>query len=78
MIEAFMGPGPGSLASSAPPGYEGQGQQDDPTGSMGEGGGLELSDTALLQKLHSLVEDAPVNWTYGIFWQLSRSPTEEL
>jgi transcription factor MYC2 len=76
MIEAFMGPEPGLLPSSAPPGYEGQGQQDDPTGTMGESG--ELSDTVLLQKLHSLVEDTHVNWTYGIFWQLSRSPTEEL
>ena len=31
MLEAFMRPGPGSLASSAPPGYEEQGQQDDPS-----------------------------------------------
>ena len=76
MIEAFIGPESGLLPSSAPAGYEGQGQQDDPTGTMGEGVGL--SDTPLLQKLQLLVEDTLVNWTYGIFWQLSRSPTEEL
>lgn len=66
MIEAF-------IPSSAAPGYEGQGQQDDPRGTMGE---AELGDTVLLQKLRFLVEDTPENWTYGIFWQLSRSPTE--
>ncbi|CAM6041362.1 unnamed protein product [Sphagnum compactum] len=34
--------------------------------------------TVLLRRLHSLVEETSLNWTYGIFWQLSASPTGEL
>ncbi|MCO5556266.1 hypothetical protein L7F22_009812 [Adiantum nelumboides] len=34
-------------------------------------GGRRLNETALQQRLHSLVEGSAVNWTYGIFWQLS-------
>lgn len=67
MIEAFMGPAYGI------PSYEAQ----DDLASTGEKG-LELSETVLLRRLHSLVEESSENWTYGIFWQLSTSPTGEL
>ncbi|KAG0628675.1 hypothetical protein M758_1G045000 [Ceratodon purpureus] len=67
MIEAFMGPAYGI------PSYEAQ----DDLASTGDKG-LELSETVLLRRLHSLVEESSENWTYGIFWQLSTSPTGEL
>jgi transcription factor MYC2 len=67
MIEAFMGPGYGS------PRYDAQDDQ----ASTGDKG-VELSETVLLRRLHSLVEDMAVNWTYGIFWQLSSAPSGEL
>ncbi|CAK9194917.1 unnamed protein product [Sphagnum troendelagicum] len=70
MIEAFMGTGGFGL-----PNYSGQGQEDLGTGAAA---GLELSETVLLRRLHSLVEETSLNWTYGIFWQLSASPTGEL
>eukprot|EP00250_Pteridium_aquilinum_P003281 c13605_g1_i1 orf=596-2470(-) len=34
-------------------------------------GGRRLNEAALQQRLQSLVEGSAVNWTYGIFWQLS-------
>ncbi|CAK9859824.1 unnamed protein product [Sphagnum jensenii] len=70
MIEAFMGTGGFGL-----PNYSGQGQEDLGTSAAA---GLELSETVLLRRLHSLVEETSLNWTYGIFWQLSASPTGEL
>ncbi|CAM6017813.1 unnamed protein product [Sphagnum balticum] len=70
MIEAFMGTGGFGL-----PNYSSQGQEDLGTGAAA---GLELSETVLLRRLHSLVEETSLNWTYGIFWQLSASPTGEL
>ncbi|CAM6023124.1 unnamed protein product [Sphagnum balticum] len=42
------------------------------------GGGVEPSETVLLRRLHSMVEESSLNWTYGIFWQLSTSATGEL
>eukprot|EP00252_Welwitschia_mirabilis_P025067 TRINITY_DN7695_c0_g1_i2.p1 TRINITY_DN7695_c0_g1~~TRINITY_DN7695_c0_g1_i2.p1 ORF type:complete len:572 (+),score=94.84 TRINITY_DN7695_c0_g1_i2:481-2196(+) len=35
------------------------------------------SDSALQQKLQSLVESSSFNWTYAIFWQLSRAKSGE-
>ncbi len=70
MIEAFMGTG-----GFGSPNYSSQGQEDLGTGAAA---GLELSETVLLRRLHSLVEETSLNWTYGIFWQLSASPTGEL
>lgn len=37
-----------------------------------------INDCALQQKLQNLVESSPFNWTYAIFWQLSRSKTGEV
>ncbi|KAI5071913.1 hypothetical protein GOP47_0014164 [Adiantum capillus-veneris] len=34
-------------------------------------GGRRLNEAALQQRLQGLVEGSAVNWTYGIFWQLS-------
>ncbi len=70
MIEAFMGSGGLGLTNN----YSHQEQED--LGSCG--GGVELSETVLLRRLHSLVEESSLNWTYGIFWQLSTSATGEL
>ncbi|CAK9875453.1 unnamed protein product [Sphagnum jensenii] len=70
MIEAFMGSGGLGLTNN----YSQQEQED--LGSCG--GGVELSETVLLRRLHSLVEESSLNWTYGIFWQLSTSATGEL
>jgi transcription factor MYC2 len=70
MIEAFMGTGGLGLTNN----YS-QPEQED-LGSRG--GGVEPSETVLLRRLHSLVEESSLNWTYGIFWQLSTSDTGEL
>lgn len=76
MIEAFMGPAtygiPSSFHNNETNGGSAQEEQ------LGNDKGLELSETLLLRRLHSLVEESPENWTYGIFWQLSTSPTGEL
>ena len=37
-----------------------------------------INDCALQQKLQNLVESSSFNWTYAIFWQLSRSKTGEV
>lgn len=37
-----------------------------------------LSDGALQQKLQNLVESSSVNWTYAIFWQLSRAKNGDM
>lgn len=65
MVEAFMGPGVGI------PHFESHEE-------LANTGEAELQETALLRRLHSLVEETSVNWTYGIFWQLSNGPTGEL
>uniref|UniRef100_A0A7I4A4V8 BHLH domain-containing protein n=1 Tax=Physcomitrium patens TaxID=3218 RepID=A0A7I4A4V8_PHYPA len=57
MIEAFMGTGYNCV--------EGFEVQDDPDGQ------LHLNESVLLRRLHSLVEESTVDWTYAIFWQLS-------
>lgn len=71
MIEAFMGP-----AAYGIPSFNDAGGHED-LASTGDKG-LELSETVLLSRLHSLVEESSENWTYGIFWQLSSSPSGEL
>lgn len=37
-----------------------------------------INDCALQQKLQNLVEYSSLNWTYAIFWQLSRSKTGDV
>lgn len=37
-----------------------------------------INDCALQQKLQNLVESSSLNWTYAIFWQLSRSKTGDV
>jgi len=75
MIEAFMGPATYGIPSSYNNDSNEGCAQEDP---LGNDKGLELSETVLLRRLHSLVEESAENWTYGIFWQLSTSPTGEL
>eukprot|EP00250_Pteridium_aquilinum_P020388 c24796_g1_i1 orf=728-1705(+) len=40
-------------------------------------GGRRLNEAALQQRLQSLVEGSAVNWTYGVFWQLSSTGNGE-
>lgn len=40
-------------------------------------GGRKLNEAALQRRLHNLVEGSSVNWTYGIFWQLSSTGNGE-
>lgn len=65
MIEAFIG-------GYGIPSYD---AQDDVASAGGQG--VEQSDPVLQRRLQSLVEESSENWTYGIFWQLSLSPTGE-
>lgn len=67
MIEAFMGPVLGF------PNFESH----EELANRGEAG-QELNETALLRRLHSLVEETSGNWTYGIFWQLSSNSAGEM
>lgn len=40
-------------------------------------GGRRLNEAALQQRLQNLVEGSAVNWTYGVFWQLSTTRNGE-
>lgn len=69
MIEAFIG-------GYGIPSYDST--QDDPAiTSVQAGGSSEQNDSLLQRRLHTLVEESTENWTYGIFWQLSRAPSGE-
>ncbi|XP_024370450.1 transcription factor MYC4 [Physcomitrium patens] len=65
MVEAFIG-------GYEIPGYE---TQDDLASTLGQD--LEQNDSVLQRRLHRLVEESSEDWTYGIFWQLSLSPSGE-
>jgi len=68
MIEAFIG---GYGISSS---YE---AQDEAALASSSAAGPEQSDSLLQRRLHTLVEESTVNWTYSIFWQLSLAPNGE-
>lgn len=67
MIEAFIG-------GYGIPSYD---AQDDLGATAAGGQGLDQSDSVLQRRLHTLVEESSEYWTYGIFWQLSLSPSGE-